>query len=271
MATDLSDRAGFAAQRAIQLAERHDAELTAVYVLPAGLSEDLIATARIAFETQTRPARGQKSLRRSIRCGKPATEITDEAARIGADMVVVGAHGEHRLTDAILGSTPENVVRSSKVPVLVVRNFKPDRYESVVLAVEPSPVSARAAQFGCALTPESDHVVTHVTAVVGECLMRMHGVDESHIEQLREACKVQAGNQIDQLAVALHPAPTMVAIEVGHPPTRLLELCRHFDADLIVVGTGGRSDLGYLMLGSVAQRVLKHARSDVLVVPVAAE
>jgi len=63
----------------------------------------------------------------------------------------------------------------------------------------------------------------------------------------------------------------MVAIEVGHPPTRLLELCQHFDADLIVVGTGGRSDLGYLMLGSVAQRVLKHARSDVLVVPVAAE
>ncbi|WP_340682582.1 universal stress protein [Amycolatopsis coloradensis] len=49
------------------------------------------------------------------------------------------------------------------------------------------------------------------------------------------------------------------------------ELSRDHGADPIGVGTGGRSSLGYALLGSVAQHVPREAPSDVLVVPAAGE
>jgi nucleotide-binding universal stress UspA family protein len=69
------------------------------------------------------------------------------------------------------------------------------------------------------------------------------------------------------VAAELAQAATQVVIESGRPQTRLPELSRHHVADLVALGTGSRSSLGYALLGSFAQHVLRDALSDVLVVP----
>ena len=272
VATDLSPRAGRGVRRATRLAQQHQAQLDAMHVLPPGLSVELAAAAHAAFDAHLTCFAGRGPTQRMIRSGTPATEITGEAAKRSAGLIIVGAHEQHRLAGAFLGSTPENLVRLSRIPILVVRGSKPDPYRTVVLAVEPSPVSAHAAQFGSALTPSADHIVSHVTVVVGETLMRMCGVTEPQIAQLRQVSTGQARDDIGRLAATLVPAPTAVEVEGGHPSTRLLELCHRYGADLIVVGnTGTRSGVGYALLGRVAQQVLKQARCNVLIVSTAAE
>lgn len=52
--------------------------------------------------------------------GKPATNILREAERWGADMIVVGSHGRGMLYRQTLGSVSDEVVRESRLPVLVV-------------------------------------------------------------------------------------------------------------------------------------------------------
>lgn len=54
--------------------------------------------------------------------GRVADRILDEAAKWPADLIVMGTHGRRGLRHAVLGSDAEAVVRSAKVPVLLVRS-----------------------------------------------------------------------------------------------------------------------------------------------------
>ena len=56
-----------------------------------------------------------------VEATSPADEIVRQAAEIGADIIVMGAHRRSFLIDALLGSTSEKVIRKSSVPVLVIQ------------------------------------------------------------------------------------------------------------------------------------------------------
>jgi nucleotide-binding universal stress UspA family protein len=64
--------------------------------------------------------------------------------------------------------------------------------------------------------------------------------------------------------------PLSLHIELGHPFEQILETARREHVDLIVMGTHGRTGLEHLMLGSVAERVVRLAPCPVLTVKTAA-
>lgn len=147
-------------------------------------------------------------------------------------------------------------MRVSQAPVLVVKNQPEDRYWTVLLAVDTSPVAAEAAHTASALTPHADHVVVHVSIVLGEALMRLHGASDQQLAQLRQVSTDRVRDAIEKLAAELTPPAARVVIEPGCPQIDLPELTGRYSADLIAVGTRGRSPLGYALLGSVALHVL---------------
>ncbi len=51
----------------------------------------------------------------------PADEIVKQSAALGADVIVIGAHAESSILDALLGSTTQKVIRKSSIPVYVVQ------------------------------------------------------------------------------------------------------------------------------------------------------
>ncbi|KPJ99173.1 MAG: hypothetical protein AMJ60_05845 [Desulfobacterales bacterium SG8_35] len=53
--------------------------------------------------------------------GSPAEEIVKQSEAIGADVIVIGAHAQSSILDALLGSTTEKVIRKSSIPVFVVQ------------------------------------------------------------------------------------------------------------------------------------------------------
>ena len=56
--------------------------------------------------------------------------------------------------------------------------------------------------------------------------------------------------------------------EVGYPAQTILSKATNMDADLLVLGTHGRTGLGRIVLGSVAENVLRQAKCNTLVIPV---
>jgi nucleotide-binding universal stress UspA family protein len=68
-------------------------------------------------------AKGVKAqiLMPEIMGGPAAAEIVRQAKKVGADLIVLGTHGRRGMKRLALGSDAENVVRNSKVPVLLVR------------------------------------------------------------------------------------------------------------------------------------------------------
>ena len=57
-------------------------------------------------------------------------------------------------------------------------------------------------------------------------------------------------------------------VEEGKPYEMILSASGQWEADLIVMGTHGRTGLSYILLGSVAEKVLRHSEKPLLVVPV---
>jgi len=57
-------------------------------------------------------------------------------------------------------------------------------------------------------------------------------------------------------------------IEEGTPYEAILRVAEEWNADLIVLGTNGRTGLEHLMLGSVAEKVIRHSEIPVFVIPI---
>ncbi len=59
-----------------------------------------------------------------ISSGDPVEEIIQQASKKNCDLIVIGSHGQSTTSDKMIGSTVEQVIRLSRIPVLMVRHDK---------------------------------------------------------------------------------------------------------------------------------------------------
>lgn len=134
VATDFSEPAGRAVERALDIARRYGASLHLVHVWEAPLivggaiagadvdwSAPLEQAARARLDGQIERLREDGvEVTASLRSGTAWDRIVVLAGEVGADLVVVGTHGRTGLRRALMGSVAERVVRHSPVAVLTV-------------------------------------------------------------------------------------------------------------------------------------------------------
>lgn len=260
---DFTDRSLTALDRARQLAEEHTAQVHAVHVADRSTPTELLDTARARLAESVG---GGHTI--TVVCGSAPAELVAEAERRDADLIVLGAHGEHPIRDVLLGSTAESVVHASKVPVLIVKHPGVRRYTSVLLAVDEHDSSFQAARTGMALAPTARHTLVHVVAVVGETLLRLHGASEAAIEALRAAHVSVFLPKVEPQRKRCLPADTPAVTPVtGLPQVMVSDMARSMDCDLVVTGSSGASRLRGIVVGSVAQNTMRRTGCDVLIVP----
>jgi nucleotide-binding universal stress UspA family protein len=134
IATDGSESVTRAVRVALDLAERFDAAVRALYVVDEGevdsSPEELRDELRDALESQGEDAlaavrdHADRDVTTAVREGRPAAEITEYAREENADMVATGTRGRHGENRFLIGSVAERVVRSCPVPVLTVRQLE---------------------------------------------------------------------------------------------------------------------------------------------------
>jgi len=81
-----------------------------------------------------------------------------------------------------------------------------------------------------------------------------------------DALRAGARNQLDQIAIPAHDVPVERRLAEGDPATEILRVSGEVAADLIVMSTHGRTGLGRLLMGSVAEQVMRQATCPVLTV-----
>ncbi len=138
IATDGSDSVGRAVGLAVDLAARFDASVHALYVVDSGevesspdvvredLRDALGEQGNQALDEVVDAATGRDdglTATTEVREGEPATEITEYARSVDADVVVTGTRGRHGENRFLIGSVAERVVRTCPVPVLTVRRL----------------------------------------------------------------------------------------------------------------------------------------------------
>ena len=275
VATDLSARADKAMARAVQLADEHRAALTVVHILTGEggggtrrrrqvavrIEEDL----RRKVEALSRKKNGVVTVR--VLPGTPFLEIIRQARAEAADLILVGAHGKNFIKGLLFGTTAEKVVGKGDRSVLVVKKPAPHPYRRVLAAVDFSDHSRRALELGLRLAPQGEFHAIHVYAAA-EGTLKSAGVTESGIERYRTQVARDARRQLDAFVrtISRGGAPIRKEVWNGRPGREITRAARVHRADLVVIGTTGRTGIPYVLLRSVAEHVMREAPCDVLVV-----
>ncbi|MCE7974505.1 MAG: universal stress protein [Leptolyngbya sp. PLA1] len=192
-----------------------------------------------------------------------------------ADLLVLGAAGEHA-ADVGIGSIARACVRKSMTDVLVVRDSRPPApgspFRCIVAAVDFSPTSLRALQ-RAADYASRDHAVLHVLHVFSA---PWHGVhyrsptplaQPHHQQQYRDSLHRRLQ---DFAAPVLNTHPglhsTLAVFDHSGHRSGLVDYASSVKADLIVLGTRGRTNLRDVLLGSTAEKALRDTLCSVLAI-----
>lgn len=274
VATDYSEAAGRALRAAESLARQVGGTLSLIHVVqlpPAtylggigrrrDLEEAWIEAARSELREAAREAaeRGTE-VEEILRVGKPWVEIVEVAASQEVDAICLGNSGHSAIERILLGSTAENVVRRSPVPVLVVRERDLGAIERVLIPWHFDEGARMAVRYALERFPDATELVAfHAVAplppadpVVGPLVPDLAAIRE---EMRSELDALGAGRIGEQVRLMADPAAAIV------------EAARKEDVDLVLVATHGRRGVARALLGSVAEKVVRHADRAVLVLP----
>ena len=293
-ATDFSDAAAGGLAWAAAVARAHGARLTLVHAVappmpvadfaapPLQVDEDLRAAAeeRLAEALEGVSLEGVEA-QGVLRDGTPSQAVLDLVDEDGADLVVVGTRGLTGFRHLLLGSTAERIVQRSPVPVLSVhpgdpppdgRTDQPGGGPGTILVPTDFSEDARAALDAAerclARTEAGDPVrviLLHVFHIPAE--YRSYGPSGSFFE-ITEGLADTLRERLEELARPLREngSEVEVAVVEGIPAEAIVHAAEERGADLVAMGTHGRSGLAHLLLGSTAERVVQHARCPVLTV-----
>jgi nucleotide-binding universal stress UspA family protein len=277
VATDLSVRSDRAIRRAILLARRHGAALSLLHVIDDDQPSRLVRAERDAatalVEEQARSIREGDGIDCSARVvmGDPFEGIAAAAGEQEPDLVVIGPHRRQALKDVFTGTTAERTIRASRRPVLMANAVPASAHRHVLLAVDFSDCSADAVRTVAELGFEAHAAVSvlHVFDAPATPVMARSAASE-------EALSSYHAQERDKAAAALKEflAPLPLAVQsriaernVASAAETIRAVAADVGADLLVVGTRGRSGIAKMLLGSVAEQVLRTAETDVLAVP----
>lgn len=274
---------------AARLAELLDARLHLAHFLPvpelpADLREEAVtARPRSLSEEEGERDAVERLLEQVERVGLETSRLAGTTVAVGpahrllaqmaeslaADVVVVGAHergeGAAELRARLPGSTADRVVRSGVAPVLVVRDGLELPPRHVLLAVDLSPPSEHAFAAGLDLlarigarSVEALFVVSPFQGRVADEQMDYDTALDTARRELERMCEFH-GYEL--------PEAPRAAVRRGFPRQRILEEAQRTGADLVMVGSHGRSGYERFLLGSVAEEILRDAPVSVLVLP----
>jgi len=277
--TDFSDQADRAFRLAMDLAAEFEARIELVHAfdtpipffepyavsLPADWLDEAKRSSENQLQESVKLAEGREiSVTARFIEGNPAHVLAREAEEIGADWIVVGTHGHGGIKQALLGSVAERVVREAHCAVLTVQSDR--RPEHLLVGTDLTHHSDRALAVAAELAHEFDaslELVHALHAPVPFVTPYETVVPESVVKSAFDTAEQELERMARELARDLEMRTAVLA---EPPHAALCDAAERDGADLIVVGSHGHSGLRHLMLGSVAERVLRHAPCSVMVV-----
>ena len=271
-ATDFSPGAEAALRVATRLAKEADAELVLVHVwqVPAAATGEsterrqyphvLVAEAQQQLDLLVREF-GASSGR--VLRGTPWNEIVHELDKHAYDLCVVGTEGRTGLARFLIGSVAAAVIRHAPCSVLAVRSgVRDSSFENVLVPTDFSESAAVALDIAAELAHQ-----TITLLHVSEVPVRFTG--EIQLSALAQSVDTKAAADLDAEAARLTPetrAGVIKCARIGSPATVILAAQdADHTIDLVVMGSQGRTGIPRLLLGSVAEKVVRHARCPVLI------
>jgi nucleotide-binding universal stress UspA family protein len=243
----------------------------------AGMEGMLLAAARPKLEAQQQQLEAQ-GLQVTVETpvGLPADSLNDVACRYGADLIVVGSHGQSLWREEVLGCFTCAVLHHALYPVFLLnvrlktagqpgscQISRTELLRHVLFPTDFSEISSRALTYVQRLAAKGIGQVTLLNAldVPGHA---------AYPEGYQEIAAGAARDLLDRWKQRLLQAGVPLVndrFDPGHPIPAILQALESQDVSLIVMGTQGKGFITELFLGSVAHNISRLATCPVLLIP----
>lgn len=283
--TDFSETAQTAVSLGGAVAAYYDAEVDLVNAVDAtvyayagypfaSLTQELLSSAEEAINGVKLPEVAKDvKVNRYIVSGNPAAEVVAHAERNGVDLIVIGTAGHGTIARFFLGSVADRVLHEAKCSVIVTklpkgevkhpaRKAKP--VTRILFPTDFSETATKALKRAVALTEDFDAEL-FVLHVVDDTLVTTHVDSERKIilEELRRHALEEMKKQLPP--ELLENFDTIGAVKRGEPGKEIAAYAETHNCDLIVMGSHGRTGVQRVLLGSVADKVVRSAKCPVFI------
>jgi len=291
--TDFSHYANFAMKYALSLAKTYGGTIYLLHVLDSGLASGVRgygmwldqadaasllesmrehASSRLATLAAQAESDGVTA-EQHIVVGTAPSEILGLALKAQCTLIVMATHGRSGFDRVVFGSVAEKVVRQSPVPVLAIKHpghefIKDDdlsiRIQRVLFPTDFSDFSEKSLPFAVSLCKEFSAKLTLLHAT--EIPMVLPEFMPDSVMALGPEMERSARSTLELKTAAIEGIEVEGVPVTGVPHTEICRYAEENDIDLIVMPTHGRSGLGHILFGSVAEKVVRLAHCPVLTI-----
>jgi nucleotide-binding universal stress UspA family protein len=277
--TDFSTGAGRAFPYAAALASWHEAELHVLNVKEEGAEVD--ASVPISQEdlTDLLTAAGDPPqhvdldaltlVQEQRENASPPQAIVSYVEDHDVDLVVAGTHGRRGLQRFLIGSVAEEVLRTAPCPVLTVRGEQEMApawsVHNILVPMDFSDAALDALRHAKELALTYGAQITLLHAVEEVVYPSAYGVEPANLPGPQVIDRVEA-NLAELARTEVGYEHVTVEAKVGYAPSTILDYADSNEVDLVVIATHGRTGLERMLLGSVAERVVRRSPAPVFVV-----
>ena len=213
-----------------------------------------------------------------VRFGNVGDTILDVADELAVDAVVMAGSGRGLLSRLALGSVADRVSRESTRPTLVVREHEPGEPGAaptigrIVVPLDGSERGRAALPRATALAKHLSASIALITVVEPQTQMGAAAIGGAAFSaemytELDEAVEAVAREQLAEAEKSLATSGVAVTTELAHGSAAGAVMAFATPADLIVMTSRGHGGIKRMVLGSVANTIVREGPAPVLLVP----
>ncbi len=208
-----------------------------------------------------------------IRRGYPPSEIVSLIDDEGADLIIMGTHGRKGLTHLLLGSVTEKIIRNSRIPVVTLKTDNIISSESlsikkILVPYDFSELSEKsfelAERIASFYDAEIDLVYVNQPITYYPYYLSENYSEENVLERIDKEIKGKLDSVVKTSSDNKCRKKTFVVR--GEPYEAILGLADEMASNLIIMGTHGRSGIAHVVIGSVAERVIRASHIPVITI-----
>lgn len=270
VATDLSKRSDAAMVRAVSLAKRCKAKLMVVHVIDQDLPKNMAGLMKKHAEKEIKEQLSELTKQVKIETsvficmGESYREILRIIKKRRPNLVVLGMHRKtSAIKDFFIGTTVERIIRHTNKPALIVTQSSAKDYQSILVSTDFSPASRKATERTLLIAPDADYEFLHVYNSAFGTLAE-DDIQEDDRKEILKTIKKEKAPAFTE-GMNLHNSRWKFVTLKSHASRHIVDECKRLKADLLVIGTNGRTGISNELLGSTAAKLLQNPPCDIFI------
>ena len=279
---DFSDASLAALREAMRLAG-DEGKVVAVEVVEKDLLEEQIQFHQVAAEQALDRIHSNlirhlavnganQSVEARVIVGSPFAGLVEVVEAVQADLLVLGSRGWDHNPGSV-GTVAARCVRKANLPVMLVRRHHHGAFRRIVACTDYSPTATMAVQRAGWLAKAEGAMLDLVHVDYPVWLQPVHiqydlqrEPEAGYRDQYRALMRERLANHLATVCPDAPPEWKSHVIEDVRASDAIARFLKEVQADLVVLGTAGRSGLNALLLGTTAERLLQRSECSVLAI-----